>query len=199
MNTESPIVVTVGQGEEPANEVPRDLRRELIEAIMKCTPKQRAWLRKLPKHNFQLWGVAMSSLGLSHNTIYKWLRQDRIKAVRALQDEIATEDYDISFRRVLAEYSAIAFAREHDAYDATGKLLGPHELPDEVSAVVCERSYDANGLPKLKFHEKKFALEFLANFKGMGAAKRFELTGANGEPLPGVVPVIHIVERADTD
>ena len=131
MNSESSIVEAGGQDEPVKAAVPRDLLRELRLAMAKCTPKQRAWLRNLANHNFQLWGKSREDLGLSKNTIHTWLRLDTIKRVRELQDEIAVEDLDISTRRVLAEYSRLAFSDIRQAFNALGKLKHPSEWTDE--------------------------------------------------------------------
>lgn len=198
----------------PEETPPRDLLRELRLAMAKCTPAQRAWLRALPKNNFQLWGAARSKLGLSTHTIHKWLRQDCVKRVRELQDEIGVEDLDISTRRVLSEYARIAFADIREMFRPDGTLAHPSEWPDEVAAAVESIDLQERRLRdpvsgewlneyemvrKVRTHSKLSALEFLAHFKRMAGAKRLEVTGADGEPLQGAVPIIHIVERADPD
>lgn len=204
MNPDSQVAAAAGQSEvDPPIPVARDLRREFAAAMRKCTPKQRQWLRKLPEHNFQLWGVARTSLGLSTNSIFKWLREDRIKVARALQDEIATEDYEITQRRILAEYTRIAFSDLRQAFDETGKLKRPSEWPDELAGAVAgidtqEKRLKEEGewidefemVRKLKVHDKLKALEFLADFKGMIGAKKIELTGKNGVPF--AAPTIFI-------
>lgn len=190
---------------------PRDLRRELAYAMRKCTPKQRQWLKNLPKHNFQLWGEARASLGISPNSVRKWLRQERIQKVRALLEEIAVDDLDISNRRILSEYARIAFADIRALFDDEGRLLDPSEWSDEIAAAVDgvdtqERQLkDEHGnrinewelVRKVRTHNKLAALEFLATFKKLAGAKRLELTGLDGSPLQAPAPVVHFVERAD--
>jgi hypothetical protein len=197
----------------PVEPAGRDLLRELRLALAKCTPAQRAWLRQLPKHNFQLWGKAREELGLSKHTVWKWLRRDCVKRVRELQDEIAVEDLNISTRRVLTEYSRIAFADLRGLFNDDGTLKTPDQWDDDVAAAVESidtqetrlRGDDGKYIDefelvrKVRTHSKLSALEFLASFKKIAGAKRLEVTGANGEPLAGPVPVIQFVERADTD
>lgn len=186
-------------GEQPEGPAPRNLRAELDAALKACTPKQRRWLKKIPLCEFQPWRAA-KELSYSSATVAKWMREDRIKAVRKLQDEIDIEDMDISRRRILREFSNIAFMRERYAYDPQGLLLPPQELPDYAGAAVAERSYDANGNPKLKFHDKNKALEFLARFNGMDGPTKLELTGKNGAPLQAQgPPIIQFIERVDED
>ncbi len=202
--TESMTAAAEGPGE-----APRDLRREFTAAMRKCTPKQRVWLRALPDNNFQRWSTALK-LGISRNSIFKWLRLETVKAVLTLHDEIATEDYDISNRRILAEYTRIAFSDIREAFDDSGKLKSPSEWSDELAAAIGavdtqEKRLKENGewvdefemVRKLKVHDKLKALEFLSDFRRMSGAKKFEVTGKNGEPLASAPPIIQFVERAD--
>lgn len=213
MNVQLNVAAAAGPSDaELPVETPRDLRRELTFAMKQCTPKQRKWLRALPANHFQKWSTG-EKLKLSHNSIYKWLRLDTVKTVMALQEEIDDQDSDLTRQRILAAYSAIAFADLRLLYDAGGKLKAPAEWPDGIAAAVQmvetqERKLFENGEPtgefelvrKARLFEKKGALDFLATYKKIAGAKRIEVTGKDGEPLTAAgPPVIHFFERADKD
>jgi hypothetical protein len=176
-----------------------------------CTRQQRAYLAALPRHNFQLWGKIIDELKVSKHSVSKWLRDDRFKKVRELLDEIAIDDLDVGTRRIITEYSRIAFADIRGVFDSEGRLLPPHEWPDEVAAAVEsvetqeKRLKGADGqfinewelVRKIRSHDKLRALEFLATWKRIAGAKRVEVTGADGAPLQAPAPVINFIERAD--
>lgn len=199
-------------GAAAAEAVPRNLREELIAAMKACTPKQRRWLKAIPEHNFQPWGAG-DKLGFSTRSIAKWLRDAKVAKVRELLDEIAVEDMDLTQRRILAEYAKLAFSDIRKAFDDHGKLNPPADWPDEFAGAVASidtqerRILDDKGnetseferVIKLKFHDKRTALDFLASFRKMTGAKRIEVTGKDGTPLAGAAPVIQFVERADPD
>jgi hypothetical protein len=197
-------------GEKPEGPPPRNLRKELDDALRECTPKMRKWLKKIPLCEFQPWRAA-SELEYSTATISKWLRDDRVKLVRKLQDEIDIEDMDISRRRVLREYQNVAFADIRALFREDGTLLPPGEWPGAIAAAVEgidtqeRRMKGPDGafidewelVRKVRIHGKMAALEFLAGHLKMAGAKRIEVTGKDGEPLQAPTPVIHFVERAD--
>jgi phage terminase small subunit len=193
------------------DEGPRDLRRERAAKMRLCTPKQRKWLRALASNNFQKWKTA-EKLGYSNHSVFKWLRMDHVRDAMALLEEIADADSDLTRQRVIAAYESIAFADVRDLYEADGRLKAPNEWPDDVAAAVQsvetqERKIFEDGKPtgeyelvrKVRRHDKRFALDFLATRMKIAGARRFEVTGRDGEPLPGAVPIIQFVERADSD
>lgn len=199
-------------GEQPEGPEPRDLRAELVRAMQKCTPKQRKWLRSLAANKFQKWGTALK-LNISTHTVHKWLRLSHVTAVIALQEEIADLDSDLTRQKILAAYEAIAFADIRTIFAADGKLLPPSQWPDEIAFAVLgvdtqERQLREKGehfnefelVRKIKLHDRKTALDFLATYKKIAGAKRIEVTGKDGEPLAAAgPPVIHFVERRDDD
>jgi phage terminase small subunit len=185
------IGVTVEDGE-------RDLRGEYEIARRACTPKQRKWLAKMSELAGQKW-AACNALGFSKHTVWKWLREDRIKQVLELQTQLAGLDHDITRDRIMREYERLAFSNINDfrAPDGTRKAFA--NWTDDMSAAVLECDFDSNGYPThVKLHSKRDALDALAKIMGV-LVDRHELTGPNGQPLQTAPPVIHIVERADSD
>jgi hypothetical protein len=204
--------VLPASGPAAAEAVPRNLRDELAAAMKLCTPKQRKWLKAIPENDYQPWRAG-TQLGYSTRSVQKWLRDANCKKVRELLDEIGVEDLDLSQRRILNEYSRLAFSDIRKAFNEDGTIKPPTDWPDEFAAAVASmdtqerRLRDEEGketsefevVRKIKFHDKRTALDFLASFRKMSGAKRIEVTGKDGSPLAGAVPIIQFVERADPD
>lgn len=189
---------------------PRNLRDELVAAMKQCTPKQRRWLKAIPEHNYQPWSAG-EKLGFSTRSVHKWMRDANCKKVRELLDEIAVEDMDLSQRRILNEYSRLAFSDIRQLFRDDGSMMPPSEWPDDIAAAVVSidtketRVRDEKGefvnewdvVHKIKVHDKKGSLDFLASFRKMAGAKRIEVTGKDGAPFQGAAPVVTFIERAD--
>lgn len=204
--------VLPASGPAAAEAVPRNLRVELTAAMKLCTPKQRKWLKAIPENDWQPWRVG-TLLGYSTRSVQKWLRDANCKKVRDLLDEIGVEDLDLSQRRILSEYSRLGFSDIRKLFDDKGVLLPPNSWPDDIAAAVVSidsketRLKDEKGnfinewdvVHKIKLHDKKGSLDFLASFRKMAGAKRIEVTGKDGSPLAGAAPIIQFVERVDPD
>lgn len=161
---------------------PRDLRRELNQALRRCTPKQRKWLYKVRECAGQKW-AALYQLGYSTTALRKWLRDERTHKVLALQAEIAAMDSDITRERQLREYGRIAFAKMDDFRGPDGRRKPFKDWGEDQCAAVSEVEFDAAGnVTRVKLHRKGGAQDALARITGVLVDRR-ELTGRNGGPL----------------
>lgn len=150
----------------------------LDQLLRKLTPKQRRFLREVPKHRGQFWG-ALAKLGISSHTGHRWMREPRFAEAWALVEKQALDEVGITAQRVLREQAAIAFSDVRELYDANGNLKSPHEWPDDVarsiSGVEVESLYEGRGearefvgtLRKVKRWDKGKALEQLSRYLGM--------------------------------
>jgi hypothetical protein len=185
----------------------RDLRREFLLARRRCTPKQRRWLAALPKNDFQYWKAALA-LGFSRDTVWKWLRQERVSTVLELMREIDELDADVGRHRVIRNWEQQAradlrlfFRKKKEEKNDKGEviesnafeLIPPHEWTDEMAGMVQELSFDASGQPKLKLYNRQDATLTLAKYNKM-ILERHEVNLVDA-PVPNVT----IVERGSTD
>jgi phage terminase small subunit len=112
----------------------------------------------------------------------------------------------INQKRVLEEYAKLAFIDIRKFYDQNGRLLTPHDIPDEAAAALAgievfeEFGFDKNGekvhigdTKKIKTYDKVKALDSLAKHLGM-FKEIHELTGKNGQPLAAPVLSLQIPE-----
>lgn len=158
----------------------------MTRVLRQCTPKQRTWLRALPDNDYQRWKTA-GALGYSKKTIHKWLRIEHVQKALELQQQIAIDELDITNRRILREYSRIAFSSPKALFKEDGTLKAMHELDDDTAASVQSINFEeisADGrtigrIAKFRQHEKRAALEALANFTKV-VVPRIEVTGKNG-------------------
>jgi hypothetical protein len=182
----------------------RDLRREFLQARRKCTPKQRTWLKSLPKNDFQYWKAALAA-GFSRDTVWRWLRQPHVKRVLDLMREIDELDADVGRHRVIRNWEQQAhadlrlfFRQQKDDKGLpvkTGEfeLIPPHEWTDEMAGMVQELSFDVSGKPKLKLYNRQDATLTLAKYNKM-IIERHEVDLKDAPP-----PKITIVRRARAD
>jgi hypothetical protein len=160
---------------------PVDARRDFARQMRRLTPKQRKFVRSLPKHDFQPWGVC-TALGYSTHTVWKWMRNAEVTRAREMQSQMAQDELDVSDRRVLAGYAAIERASIKHLYDASGQALSVEKLDDATAYAIAERIVDADGRVRYKFHDKRFALEAMARIRTIGVPRQ-EITGKGGTPL----------------
>lgn len=145
----------------------RDLRRELTNALRRCTPKQRRWLRTVRELAGQKWAAGVK-LGYSTQSVRKWLRQERVQKVLALQTEMAELDSDITRERQLREYERIAFAKIDDFRASDGTRKPFKDWSEDQCAAVSELEFDADGnVTKVKLHRKGAAQDALARITGV--------------------------------
>ncbi|WP_020469710.1 terminase small subunit [Zavarzinella formosa] len=110
----------------------------------------------------------------------------------------AIKRHEVTVSRVLREYAKLAFLDIRKAYDNEGHLKPIHELDDDTAAAIAAidvvenqagAEIGSNGIriidsytKKLKFVDKKAALDSLAKHLGMFVEKH-EHTGKDGAPL----------------
>ena len=168
-------------------------RRELVQAFRRCTWKQRKYLRAVVEHDFHVWGPQRSEY--NPNQIRRWLGMTQVRKALELLEEVALDDLCVSARKVVSEYTKVAFSDIGDLYDAEGNLKALHRMPRATRAAIREYTWTKDG-PKVVMHDKLSALNALADFVKL-SSKRVELTGKDGAPL--APPVINIVGYDNTD
>jgi len=110
----------------------------------------------------------------------------KVKArVKELRAELAKRN-DISIDNVLKEYAKLGFLDPRKFYDEDGNLIPIHKLPADIAATltgmdvqtIFTKDGDMMGdLKKIKFADKKAALDSIAKYLGMFIEKH-EITGS---------------------
>jgi len=107
--------------------------------------------------------------------------------VKQLRSELAKRN-DITQDQVLAEYAKLAFLDPRKFYDEEGNLISIHKLPADVAATLTSMDVQTiftkdgdsvDTLKKIKFADKKAALDSVAKHLGMFIEK-VEHTGKDG-------------------
>lgn len=156
-------------------------RREFALALRACSPKERGLVRALPEHRYQLWRAA-EKLGISKHGVQLMRARPRFQRAISALNALLDLQTIVAHHRVLREYECLAHSSLKDFYDENGELLPPAQWTDEMAAAVQERSFDKQGRPQIKLHEKKGALDAIAKYLKM-APDRVELTGKDGGPI----------------
>ena len=84
--------------------------------------------------------------------------------VAALVAELKAKQFkrlDLKAEDVLREVMRLADLDPGQLYDAKGKLLPIHQLPEDIRRCIASIEYDQNGLPKIRFWSKPEALGLL--------------------------------------
>jgi hypothetical protein len=145
----------------------RDLRRELTNALRRCTPKQRKWLGVVREMAGQKWRAAVK-LNYSTNSVRKWLRQERVQTVLILQAEMAELDNDLTAARIQHEYGRLAFSSLKEFYKPDNTFKQPSEWTEDMAASVSELRFDEKGgIAAIKLHSKPRALDTTAKIRGV--------------------------------
>ena len=178
------------QPKAPADEL-KALRRKL-------TPRQRMFLRDLPKHKNQPWAT-IESLGYGTATLHRWNRQPDFARVMELIEQQALDEIGLTRRKVLTELSAIAFSDPRRMFDASGALKPIHEWDAEDAASLAslevEDLYEGRGearehvgtLRKVKRWDKTKALETLGKYLRMWGDDAPKPAAAEGPGLTVIV------------
>jgi phage terminase small subunit len=123
----------------------------------------------------------------------KLLRNPKIaKYVQAAMDA-RSEKTKISSESVLTEIAKLAFCDIRKVFDAEGRLLPVHMLPDEIAASVSSVEVVTSRVPggepadveytaKIKFWDKRGSLELLGKHLKLFTDKT-EVTGKDGGPV----------------
>jgi hypothetical protein len=149
---------------------------ELREVLKGLTARQREVIEQLPLFRGQLYTCA-EALGISSRTVWRWTREPRFRAARALLDEIALDAIGVNTAQVLGEVARIALADVRKLFRADGSLLPPTEWDDANAAAIAgfdvEDIYEGSGkdrtyvgtMRKVKRTDRLKALELLGRHK----------------------------------
>lgn len=148
-------------------------------------------------------GYSEDSAGvIGYENLTKPYIQEAIAARRARISQKA----DVTTERVLKEFAKLAFLDIRKVFDADGKLKPIQEMDDETAAAIAglevEDLWEGKGedrervgkLHKIKLSDKKAALDSIARHLGM-FVDRTEVTGKDGQPLPGASTVVNITSE----
>lgn len=141
---------------------------------MALTPKQR---RFVDEYLVDLNGTqAAVRAGYSRRTANRIasenLSKPDVQSAVAAAQRARAERTKLSQDRVIEELAAIAFSDIRKMFDVTGKLLPPHDLPDDVAAAVAslviQTPHDVGGVGvRVRLSDKLRALEMLGRHLGM--------------------------------
>jgi len=103
------------------------------------------------------------------------VRNGKVRAVYDKARESAAQKAEVSQQRIMEEYAKVAFLDPRQFFDEDGNLIPVHDLDEDVSAAlggmdVFHRrtaSGDIETTKKIKFLDKKGALDSLARIMGM--------------------------------
>lgn len=115
-------------------------------------------------------------------TASKLLKKPEVKAALDAAQAARAKRVEISADRVIQEIARLAFADVSKAYDASGQLLAPHEMPDDVRAAFSGLDFSKSGDKVGKFAGKERSLELLAKHLGL-LRDKLEVSGKDGEAL----------------
>ncbi|WP_346320779.1 terminase small subunit [Chitinophaga sp. YIM B06452] len=123
------------------------------------------------------------------------LKKPHVQAYVQSQAEKLAEKVGITQERVLKEYVKLAFFDPRKLYDESGALLKAHDLDDDTAAAITgmekEELHEGYGeerrqigyTTKVKFSDKRQALDSIAKMMGWNAPEKKEVTGKDGAPL----------------
>lgn len=113
-------------------------------------------------------------------TASELLAKEDVQAYLAKRQKELQEATGVTQQRVLQEYAKIAFADIRQYYDLNGRLLTPHDIPDDAAGALAgmevfeEFGYNQEGdkvhigdTKKIKTYDKVKALDSLARHLGM--------------------------------
>jgi phage terminase small subunit len=108
----------------------------------------------------------------------------KIKELTARASAVMEKKFDITVEKIADELGKLAFFNPADLFNENGDLIPPCDLPKHVSAALHQiemfEEYSGAGATKVlvgytkkvKWHDKKAALEVLARWKGMLIERR---------------------------
>jgi predicted DNA-binding protein (UPF0251 family) len=156
---------------------------ELARAARACTLQERKWIRTMMEEEMEPY-EAGTFLGYSRRTIWNFLRRERVNIYRELIARQFEQDLSITRFWIASRYKKIANSNLQRFFkENTKELLMPHEWGKEDSPTVQEFSFDSNGNPKLKLHDKVRALDALAKYIQFAGPEKLEVTGRDGAPI----------------
>lgn len=153
-------------------------RRELVQVLRKLTPRQRRFLRELPKYGGLLWR-AQERMGISSATVSAWLKKPHFRRARELLDELDAAMLPISRQAILRDIIEIK--------DRCMQRVEP--LTDKQGNPVFTETPDGN-LARAYVYDAKNALrasELLGKHLRMWGEDKPKDTGPQGPGLTVIV------------
>ena len=134
-------------------------------------------------------GYAEKTLRMAYQVDRRPVVQERIRELQGRIEEgivNAQAAPAVTVARVLEEYGHIAFLDPAQAWDENGNLLPIHKMPEHVRRAIAGIEYESREkvgrLAKLKFVDKKGALDSIAKYLGM-FIERQQMLDRNGKPM----------------
>lgn len=146
------------------------------------------------------------SKSLAASKAYQWVSNGKVKphvyaAVEAGRQKTA-EKLAISREKILQQYARLGFSDVRKFFDDNGQLKPITELDDDTAAAlqgyeVEMRMLDGPDSPpvpvlKVKWADRKAALDAIMKAQGWNSAEKFEHTGKGGGPIEHDVRVVMV-------
>lgn len=144
------------------------------------------------------------SASIAASKAYQWVSNSKVKphvfeAIQKARQKTA-ERLELTRERVLAQYERLGFSDVRKFFDAYGQLKPISELDDDTAAAVQGfevemRQIDGADAPpvpvlKIKWADRKVALDSIMRAQGWNSAEKHEVTGKNGQPIQHAVRVV---------
>ena len=133
------------------------------------------------------------------------IRNAKVSAEIARRRKEVLNPLAVTFERVVKELARLSFVDPAEFYNENGDLKLIHEMPEDVRRALCGMETelrgvgDENALPvivkKLKWHDKRTALDSLAKLSGFVVDKK-EVSGPGGGAIP--IEVVNAPEKPKT-
>jgi len=142
------------------------------------------------------------SLSMATGKAQAWVGNSRKKASnKAIWDLVQSErqkvenEYELSEKEILKQYKSLCTFDIRKLFDEHGKLIPIHLLDNDTAAAIS--GFDVSvlkttvsgetiieeSIKKIKFADKKGALDSMVKIKGMSAPEKHEHTGKDGGPI----------------
>lgn len=131
-----------------------------------------------------------------------WVGKSReIASNKTLWDLVQAErekiegNFELSEEEILRQYKRLCTFDVRKMFGSDGSLIPIHELDDDTAAAITgfdvsvikvqslEKTTVEESLKKIKFTDKKGALDSMVKIKGMSAPEKHEHTGKDGGPI----------------
>lgn len=133
------------------------------------------------------------SRGTAESQASHLLRNPKVAAAVAVKAEALAQRLDLKAEDVLREFSHIAHMDPGELFDADGKPLPIHKLPEHVRRAIASVEVKKDGSVRVTFWDKTAGLTQLGRFHKLFTDKK-EVAGEGGGPLE-----VRIVSYADLE
>lgn len=153
------------------------------------------------------------SPSIAASKAYQWVSNGKAKphvfdAIEKARQKMA-EKLGITREQCIAQYGRLGFSDPRKLFDAYGQLKPISELDDDTAAAVqgfeVELRYvDGSDAPpvsvlKVKWADRKAALDSLMKAQGWNSAEKHEVSGKNGQPIQHAVRVIMVPTKEKSE